>query len=281
MKNTIKQISLMVFGSAAWMVCAVALPMSQATDTDGLMAKASNLLIGQAYAKDDESKSDDEGKSDDKSKSDDEDKSKDNSSSSSYDFSSATLVCVSKTSVETTLGITSSSDESKSDDDKSKNDESKSDDDSSKSSDDNSKSDGAKVTLCHVPNGNNSNPQTLSVASSAVDSHLNEHAGDYLGACGSSDEDKSKSDDDKSKSDDDKSKDSESESSESTSTTVDALATCTALGQDGSELGVWVPATAVGDSAALTAYIEEVQVGGSTPSTPESSLESYREIRGE
>jgi len=272
MNKTTKYISMILFGSAAWMVCAVALPMNQATDTDGLMAKASNLFIGQAYAKDDESKSDDEGKSDDKSKSDDEDKSKDKSSSSSYDFSTATLVCVSKTSVETTLGITSSSDESKSDDDKSKSDDSKSDDDSSKSDD-------GKATLCHVPNGNNSNPQTLSVASSAVDSHLNQHDGDYLGACNSSnDDDKSKSDDD------DKSKDSESKSDDSTtttSTTVDALATCTAVGQDGADAGVWVPATAVGDSAALTAYIDEVLVGGSTPSTPDSSLESYREIRGE
>ncbi|MBL7691868.1 MAG: HYR domain-containing protein [Flavipsychrobacter sp.] len=43
-----------------------------------------------------------------------------------------------------------------------------------------------KVILCHVPPGNPSNPQTLSIASSAVPSHLTNHAGDRLGSCASS-----------------------------------------------------------------------------------------------
>ncbi len=43
-----------------------------------------------------------------------------------------------------------------------------------------------KVILCHVPPGNPSNPQTLSIAMSAVPSHLTNHAGDRLGSCSSS-----------------------------------------------------------------------------------------------
>jgi len=42
----------------------------------------------------------------------------------------------------------------------------------------------AKVTICHIPPGNPSNAQTISVGESAVPAHLEEH-GDYLGACGS------------------------------------------------------------------------------------------------
>ncbi|MCB0698554.1 MAG: choice-of-anchor D domain-containing protein [Chitinophagales bacterium] len=40
-----------------------------------------------------------------------------------------------------------------------------------------------KVYLCHVPPGNNSNPQTLSVSVNAVASHLSNHSGDRLGQC--------------------------------------------------------------------------------------------------
>ncbi|ATX82591.1 hypothetical protein Ga0123462_1744 [Mariprofundus ferrinatatus] len=40
-----------------------------------------------------------------------------------------------------------------------------------------------KVTICHLPPGNPSNAQTLSVGASAVAAHLAEH-GDYLGECG-------------------------------------------------------------------------------------------------
>ena len=43
-----------------------------------------------------------------------------------------------------------------------------------------------KVYICHVPNGNNANPQTLQVSTSAVSSHLGNHAGDALGSCNSS-----------------------------------------------------------------------------------------------
>ena len=42
---------------------------------------------------------------------------------------------------------------------------------------------GEKVTLCHVPPGNPTNVQTLSVAPSAVQAHLKNHPGDYVGAC--------------------------------------------------------------------------------------------------
>ena len=42
---------------------------------------------------------------------------------------------------------------------------------------------GEKVTLCHVPPGNPTNVQTLTVAPSAVQAHLKNHPGDYVGAC--------------------------------------------------------------------------------------------------
>jgi len=260
MNNTIKQISLMVFGGAAWMVCAVALPMHQAVETDGLMAKVSNLVITQAYAEDDKSKSDDEGKSDDDDKSKDKSSS---SSSSSYDFSSDTLICVSRTSVETTLNISSeSSDDSKSSDDKSKSDdEGKSDDKSSDKNDGKSAANESDSLMAKV----------LSLVISPAYANDDESKSD----------DKSKSDDDDKSKDKGDSESSDSSSSTVTSSDIDTLATCTALGQDGTEPGVWVPSTAVGDSAALTAYVQEVLVGGSTPSTPDSSMESYREIRGE
>lgn len=40
-----------------------------------------------------------------------------------------------------------------------------------------------KVYLCHSPNGNSSNVQTLSVSVNAVASHLSNHSGDKLGQC--------------------------------------------------------------------------------------------------
>ena len=43
-----------------------------------------------------------------------------------------------------------------------------------------------KVYLCHVPPGNNNNPQTLSVSVNAIASHLSNHSGDALGTCNSS-----------------------------------------------------------------------------------------------
>ena len=43
-----------------------------------------------------------------------------------------------------------------------------------------------KVYLCHVPPGNNNNPQTLSVSVNAIASHLSNHFGDALGTCNSS-----------------------------------------------------------------------------------------------
>ena len=43
-----------------------------------------------------------------------------------------------------------------------------------------------KVYLCHLPPGNNKNPQTLSISVNAVASHLTNHAGDALGDCNSS-----------------------------------------------------------------------------------------------
>jgi len=231
MDKTIKQLSLGLFGSVAWLVCAVALPMNQGTTThDGLSAKLGNLVITQAFADDDGAKSDDESKDEDKS----EDKSKDESSVS-YDFSAATLVCVSRTTVLTTLGLSSESEEGKSDDE-AKSDESKSDD--SAKSDDSSSDDSAK----------------------------------------SDDESK---DDDKSK--DDESKDS---SSEVTQTFIESLAGCTALTSGGTTNGVWVPDTAVDsagslDSAAVSAYFTQVASGSNSGQPADSSMESYREIRGQ
>ncbi|MDX5430747.1 MAG: T9SS type A sorting domain-containing protein, partial [Bacteroidota bacterium] len=43
-----------------------------------------------------------------------------------------------------------------------------------------------KVYLCHSPNGNSNNVQTLSISVNAVPSHLNNHSGDKLGQCNQS-----------------------------------------------------------------------------------------------
>lgn len=40
-----------------------------------------------------------------------------------------------------------------------------------------------KVYICHVPPGNPSNPNTLSISVNAVPSHLSNHSGDRLGSC--------------------------------------------------------------------------------------------------
>ena len=40
-----------------------------------------------------------------------------------------------------------------------------------------------KTTVCHVPSGNPDNPQTITVADSAVADHLANHPGDSLGPC--------------------------------------------------------------------------------------------------
>jgi len=41
-----------------------------------------------------------------------------------------------------------------------------------------------KVYICHVPPGNSGNPNTLSISTNAVASHLSGHPGDHLGFCG-------------------------------------------------------------------------------------------------
>ena len=40
-----------------------------------------------------------------------------------------------------------------------------------------------RTTVCHVPSGNPDNPQTITVADSAVADHLANHPGDSLGPC--------------------------------------------------------------------------------------------------
>ena len=40
-----------------------------------------------------------------------------------------------------------------------------------------------KITICHIPPGNPSNPQTIQIDVSAWQSHVDEHTGDYQGEC--------------------------------------------------------------------------------------------------
>src|SRR5712691_7269293 len=44
-------------------------------------------------------------------------------------------------------------------------------------------SDPKKCTICHLPPGNPSNAQTLTIGCSAVDAHMRNHPGDCLGPC--------------------------------------------------------------------------------------------------
>ena len=39
------------------------------------------------------------------------------------------------------------------------------------------------ITFCHVPDGNNENPQTMTLPEGAANAHLNNHDGDYPGEC--------------------------------------------------------------------------------------------------
>ena len=301
MNITAKYISTILFASAAWMVCAVALPMNQAVETDGLMARVSNLLITEAYAKADKVTlchvpNGNSGNPQTLSVADSAvdahltqhsgdylgacvGASSDNSASSGYDFSSDTLICVSRASVESTLGISSEDSDDKSsdkDDDKSsdKDDDKSSDKDDDKSSAIESDSFMAKVFSLVI------NPAYAKEDKKAKKEKEKEDE-----KAKKEKEDKSSDKDDEGKSDDDdKSKDKDdSDSSDSvTSSDLDDLATCTALGQGGTEPGLWIPSTAADDADALTAFIQQVQVGGgSTPSMPESSMKSYRAIRGE
>lgn len=48
-----------------------------------------------------------------------------------------------------------------------------------------------KVTICHVPQGNSGNPQTLSISVNAVAAHVGNHGGCTLGACDASCDDNS------------------------------------------------------------------------------------------
>jgi len=197
-----------------------------------------------------------------------------------------------------------------------------------------------KVTLCHVPPGNSNNPQTLSVDSSAVDSHLTQHDGDYLGACAddkdkdidksskssssektcvsltllvesvSKDKDKedgkakeehdnssqseSSGDNDGKADHDTKAKDHEDKSKEyadKSKEIEEVQSNCTALvtdvdsGTTTPEPGVWVSgnADAINEAIALdggAVTLFDSNSGGNA-STPDSSMESYREIRGE
>jgi len=310
MNITAKYISTILFASAAWMVCAVALPMNQAVETDGLMARVSNLLITEAYAKADKVTlchvpNGNSGNPQTLSVADSAVDAhltqhsgdylgacvaaiSDNSSSSGYDFSSDTLICVSRTSVETTLNISSESSDDKSsdkDDGKSSDDDKSSDKDDGKSSANESDSLMAKVySLVIRPayaKEDKKEKKEKEVKKEKEDEKAKKEKEDEKAK--KEKEDNSSNSDDEGKSDDKgDSESSDSSSSTVTSSDLDALATCTALGQGGTQPGVWIPSTAVGDSAALTAYIQEVQAGGgSAPSRPESSMKSYRAIRGE
>jgi len=49
--------------------------------------------------------------------------------------------------------------------------------------DDTGANDPNKCTICHLPPGNPSNAQTLTIGCSAVDAHMRNHPGDCMGPC--------------------------------------------------------------------------------------------------
>jgi hypothetical protein len=296
LKNTsraMRNVRLLLLGSVSWLVCGIALPSNQGMDAGGLMAKVSNLVIAQAIADNngkngnsDNSSSDKSGNSDnsgsDKSSSESSDKSSsDKSSGESSSSSSATLVCESRDSVLSSLGLTSSdkssndksgneSSDKSSSSDKSGNSDNSSSDKSGNSDNsgsdksgnsDNSSSDkdnnDGKVTICHIPPGNPSQRQTITVDQSAVSAHMAH--GDSMGAC-----------------------------SGVTQSYIESLPTCAAIVGAGSSTvtGVWVPEGAIGNSTALNDFYTQVQAG-SAAATPfeqagnDTSQKSYREIRGQ
>jgi len=233
---------MILFGTAAWMVCAVVAPMQQGTENTGVFATVANLAVPAAYADDDKNKEDD-------------DKSKDKSSSVKTDY-----VCVSVALLTESVGKDKTKEEGKAEDEhKAKADE----------------EDYAKAEREH--------------ASKA------ESDGDDAGK--SDHDSKAKDGDDKAKDHEDKAKDHEdkSKSYKSVEDNLGSLqANCTVMDGDQTP-GVWIPGTQEEIDAQLaadggaTVLIDSISSdGGATGGngsplgdTTDSSLESYREIRGE
>lgn len=141
----IKAVRYGLIASAALLVCAVLLPANWMIGSNGLMAKAGNLVVAQAFADDSES-TDISGSS--------------GTGSGSGSGSSDCLVCVDTSSISSSAFSSSSSSES-----------------DSKSKSDNSSH---KVSICHY-SGNSGNQVTLSIDDSAVPAHL--ALGDTYGDC--------------------------------------------------------------------------------------------------
>jgi len=90
MGKVFKPISVMLFGSVAWVISAIALPVYQMHMGQDYSDNMNDSVITLAYA---------------------EDKNSSEDTSSSYDFSSAALVCISKSLVLSTLGFSSEGDD--------------------------------------------------------------------------------------------------------------------------------------------------------------------------
>ncbi|OIO70439.1 MAG: hypothetical protein COW19_00295 [Zetaproteobacteria bacterium CG12_big_fil_rev_8_21_14_0_65_55_1124] len=180
-----KGISLMVLGGVALLAAVFAMPMQQANADNCSKSRAMNSLI--------------------------------------TDFSSATLVCVSRSEVLETLGLNATSDPTS-----------------------------VKATLCHIPPGNPANQHTITVGQSSVNAHMAH--GDVMGAC----------------------------SNWVSEAYINSRPTCTAFHGGTTTPGVWIPDVAVtaDDAPSLNAYFSQVQAGSIT-GLPDSSGESYREVRGQ
>jgi len=129
--KVVKLICLMLSGSALWVIFVISLPVHQMLDTKDLTINATDSFISQAYADESKSKKHKNKKHKNKDKDKDkkhknkkhksESKSDDESteSSSSYDFSNATLICISRSTVLSALNSSSEGGDSESESDES------------------------------------------------------------------------------------------------------------------------------------------------------------------
>jgi len=256
-KATIKSISLMAFGTATWLVCAVAMPHQQAPENTGFVSNLAQLAVGTAYA-DEDKKSDDDSESESKSK---------ESSSSSSSSSSTTRtgsVCVSLALLAERQSADKTSEESKVSDEYSKKDS----EDKSKAEED------GKAKAEH---------DSASKYESEGDNDGKSEHEEYA----KESESKSKEHEDKSKEYEDKAKEYEASvaSVEAGITTIeDVVSNCKTVsvtdGTPKKEPGVWIEGTP-DEIDTILATTGGAAILINSAATQDASMESYREIRGE
>ena len=254
MKNTMKQISMILFGTAAWMVCAVVAPMQQGTENTGLFAAVASLAVPAAYAD-----------------VDDDDKDKDKDKSSSVQTGS---VCVSLALLTESIGKDKTKEDGKAEDEHDK-----------KDTEFTAKADEEEYAKVEYEYASEAELHGDYAGKREHEEDAKEHedkAKDH--------EDKAKEHEDKAEEHEDKS----ASYSGTKTNVESLAGNCNALVNTGgsvtTEPGVWIPGTPdyvsnmLDQDGGANTLIDSISSnGGATVdnSAPDAYMESYREIRGE